>query len=143
MWTVFKVFVKFVTGLLLFNALGFLAARHVGPWLPDQGWNPRPLHWKARLIHWARRGVPGCAFVKAELRPEESTGVLAQKRQTAVLPGTAGPELMGRGLAPRAPGSLTQPAPISRAPTCPGSSLYSPRLPGPWLTSPDPPEEGK
>ena len=30
MWTIFKVFIEFVTLLLLFYVFGFLAARHVG-----------------------------------------------------------------------------------------------------------------
>ena len=30
MWTILKVFIEFVTMLLLFYGLGFLAARHVG-----------------------------------------------------------------------------------------------------------------
>ena len=30
MWTIFKVFVEFVTTLLLFYVLVFVAARHVG-----------------------------------------------------------------------------------------------------------------
>ena len=26
----------------------FLAVSHAGSQLPDQGWNPNPLHWKAK-----------------------------------------------------------------------------------------------
>ena len=48
MWTIFKVFTEFVTILLLFYVFGFLAVRHVGSWLPDQGWYPHPLHWTAK-----------------------------------------------------------------------------------------------
>ena len=40
MWTIFKVFIEFVTILLLFSILAF--------WLPDQGSNPPPLHWKVK-----------------------------------------------------------------------------------------------
>ena len=46
MWTIFKVFIEFVTVLFLFYGSVFLALRHVGSWLPDQGWNPYPLHSK-------------------------------------------------------------------------------------------------
>ena len=44
---IFKVFVEFVTILLLFLCFGFLAPRHVASQLPDQGSNLHPLHWKA------------------------------------------------------------------------------------------------
>ena len=40
---------------------GFLAARHVGSELPDQGSNPHPLHWKAKsqpLDHQESPSVP-------------------------------------------------------------------------------------
>ena len=43
MWTIFKVFIEFVTILLLFYVFfGFLATRHMGSYLPDQGSNPNP-----------------------------------------------------------------------------------------------------
>ena len=46
MWTTFKVFIEFVTMLLLlfffFNILVFWHS------FPNQGLNPRPLHWKAK-----------------------------------------------------------------------------------------------
>ena len=48
MWTIFKVFIEFVTILLLFYVLGFLAMSHVESWLSDQGLNPYPLHWKGK-----------------------------------------------------------------------------------------------
>ena len=49
MWTIFKVFIQFVTVWLLFQAVGFfLAMKHVGSLLPDQGLNPHPLNWKAK-----------------------------------------------------------------------------------------------
>ena len=48
MWTTFKVFIEFVTILLLFYVLVFLAPRHVASQLPNQGSNPHPLHWKAK-----------------------------------------------------------------------------------------------
>ena len=34
-WTIFKVFIEFVTVLILFYALVFLAMRHWGSWLPE------------------------------------------------------------------------------------------------------------
>ena len=38
---------------------GFLAVRHVGSSLPNQGWNPRPLVEGWRLNHWtAREALP-------------------------------------------------------------------------------------
>ena len=43
MWTIFKVFIEFVTILLLFYVLFFLAMRHVGflaPLAPRQGIEP-------------------------------------------------------------------------------------------------------
>ena len=46
MWTIFKVFIEFVTILIL--CFGFVVVRHVGSQLPDQGSNLYPLHWKAK-----------------------------------------------------------------------------------------------
>ena len=46
MWITFKVFIEFVTTLLLFYVLVFLAPRHVGSQLTDEGSNLTPLHWK-------------------------------------------------------------------------------------------------
>ena len=54
----FKVFVEFVTILLLFLCFGFLSGRHVGSQLPRQGSNPHPLHWKVKPNHWTTREVP-------------------------------------------------------------------------------------
>ena len=54
MWTVFEVFVEFVTILLLFMS-GFFTVRHVGSELPKEGLNPHPLRWKVKsspLAHW-------------------------------------------------------------------------------------------
>ena len=56
MWTIFKVFIEFVTILLLFSCFGVLALRHVGSYLPDQGSNLHPLHWKHRVFI---TGLPG------------------------------------------------------------------------------------
>ena len=43
MWTIFKVSVEFVEILLLSYVL---VSWHVGSYLPDQGLNLNPLHWK-------------------------------------------------------------------------------------------------
>ena len=48
MWIIFKVFIELVTILLLFHVVGFLAERHVGSQLPNQGSNPQPLHWRVK-----------------------------------------------------------------------------------------------
>ena len=42
MWTIFKVFIEFVTILLLFLCFGILALRYVGSQLPEWGLNPHP-----------------------------------------------------------------------------------------------------
>ena len=48
-WAIFKVFIEFVTTLLLYNVFGFLAMRHAGSQLAaDQGLNLHALHWKAK-----------------------------------------------------------------------------------------------
>ena len=49
MWVIFKVFIEFFMVLLpLFTYIGFMVTRHVESWLPSQGLNPHPLHWKAK-----------------------------------------------------------------------------------------------
>ena len=51
---------------------GFLAARHVGSQLPDQGSNPHPLHWKVKsqpLDHWTTGEVPESIFFFLKLIP--------------------------------------------------------------------------
>ena len=48
MWTIFKVFIEFVTILLLFYVFSFLATRRVGSELSDQGLNLYRLLWKAK-----------------------------------------------------------------------------------------------
>ena len=45
MWTIFKVFIEFVTVLLLFYVLLF-GCQACGILAPHQGSTPRPLHWK-------------------------------------------------------------------------------------------------
>ena len=36
MWTIFKVFIEFISVVLLFYVLSFLSTRHVGPGIRDQ-----------------------------------------------------------------------------------------------------------
>ena len=48
LWTIFKVLIEFVTILLLFHVLVFVATWYVGSQVPDQGFHRRPLHWKVK-----------------------------------------------------------------------------------------------
>ena len=48
MLTIFEVFIEFVTVTVSVLWFEFLAWRHVGSALPNQGWNLHPLRWKAR-----------------------------------------------------------------------------------------------
>ena len=54
MQTIFKVFIEFVTILLLFHVFGFFCVVFFfgrdacGILAPDQGSKPHPLHWKAK-----------------------------------------------------------------------------------------------
>ena len=52
MWTTFKVFVEFVTVLILFYVLVFLAMRHLGSWLPE----PAPSALEGKVL---TTGSPG------------------------------------------------------------------------------------
>ena len=54
----FEVFIEFVTILLLFYLLVFLAMGYVGSQLEDQGSDLQPLHWKAKSNDWTARDVP-------------------------------------------------------------------------------------
>lgn len=60
MWTVFKVLVEFVMTLLV--SYGFLAVRHAGSYLPDEGLNLHVLHWKAKSKPLDLLGSPCVAF---------------------------------------------------------------------------------
>ena len=57
MWIIFKVFIEFVSILLLFCVLGFLARKHRGSLLPDQQLNLHSLHQKESLHHWSTTEV--------------------------------------------------------------------------------------
>ena len=58
----FKVFTESVTILLPFS---FLAARPVSSWLPNQGLNLHPLHWKGNCVnHWNAREVPLLCLIR-------------------------------------------------------------------------------
>ena len=53
--TIFKVFIVFVTMLLLFCSFDFFGPKACGILAPDQRLNPHPLHWKAK----STTGPPG------------------------------------------------------------------------------------
>ena len=55
MWTIFKVFIEFITISLVLHFV-FLTVKHVGSWLPDQGLNLCHLHWKCGIL---KSGPPG------------------------------------------------------------------------------------
>ena len=61
MWAISKVFIEFVTILLLF-LFGFLATRHLGSQLPNQGLNLHPCIRKQSLHHGTTREVAGDYF---------------------------------------------------------------------------------
>ena len=48
MWTIFKVFIEFVTILFLFYVLFFFGHKACGILAPDKGSNLHPLHWKVK-----------------------------------------------------------------------------------------------
>ena len=56
MWTIFSLYwiCYHIVSVLCF---GFLAMRHVGSWLPYQGSNPHPLHWKVKSSPWTAKEV--------------------------------------------------------------------------------------
>ena len=59
MWTIFKVFVEFVTITLLFYDFGFFSFGHKSCGLlapPNQGLNQHPLHWQCGVL---TTGPPG------------------------------------------------------------------------------------
>ena len=69
MWIIFKVFIEFVTVLLLFFFFSFkfclfvcfLVEEHVGSSFPDQGSNLYPLQ-EGEVSHWTSRVVPQLMF---------------------------------------------------------------------------------
>ena len=42
--------------LLQYLHFGFLAMKHVASYLPDQGWNLHPMHWKVKSFFGGGRG---------------------------------------------------------------------------------------
>ena len=97
MWSISKVFMEFATILLLFDVLVFLATRHVGSYLPNQGSNPHSLHWKAKSQPLDTREVSThCTFLKAELvsylsllfssQPSSTPPFILQKIHTYIHP---------------------------------------------------------
>ena len=45
--------------LLQYLHFGFLAMKHVASYLPDQGWNLHPMHWKVKSFFLAGAGGGG------------------------------------------------------------------------------------
>ena len=62
MWTIFQVFIEFITILFLFYILLILASRHVESQLPNQGLNPSLLHWKAKSQPTDWQGSPSLMY---------------------------------------------------------------------------------
>ena len=58
MWTIFKVFIEFITILLQSYVLFFLATRYVWSQLPDQDWNLTSCIGKWSINPWITREVP-------------------------------------------------------------------------------------
>ena len=64
MWGIFKVFIEFVTVLILFYISWFLALKHVGCYRPDQGSNPQPPTLEGKVFkHWIAREVSSDKFL--------------------------------------------------------------------------------
>ena len=53
-----------VHGLISCWSAGLGAPRHVGSSFPDQGSNPRPLHWKADSEPLDHQEVPQCGILE-------------------------------------------------------------------------------
>ena len=66
MWTIFKVFIGFVTILLLLNGFGFLALRHVGVLAPWSGIEPATAALESEVL---TTGPPGEFPEQNLLRP--------------------------------------------------------------------------
>ena len=58
MWIIFEVFIEFVLQHYFCFMFGVLASRHVGSWLPYQGSNLHPVHWKVKSTTGTMREVP-------------------------------------------------------------------------------------
>ena len=64
MWGIFKVFIEFVTVLILFYISWFLALKHVGCYCPNQGSNPQPPTLEGKVFkHWIAREVSSDKFL--------------------------------------------------------------------------------
>ena len=66
----FKVFIEFLKILLLFHVFFvfffFLASRHVGSWLPNQGSNLYPQHWKGEVLTIGHPGKPQVSILEIQ-----------------------------------------------------------------------------
>ena len=58
MWTILKIFIEFVTTLLLFYGLVFWPQKACGILTLDQGWNSHPCIGRQSLNHWTTQGSP-------------------------------------------------------------------------------------
>ena len=65
MWTTLKVFIEFVSMLLLFYLL-FSGWEARGILAPNQGSNPNPLHWKAKPQPLDHQGIPIYKFLSTK-----------------------------------------------------------------------------
>ena len=62
-WTIWKIFVEFVTILFLF-IFRYFGCEVYEILVPSQGSNPHPWHWKQSLNHWTNRGVTVVTFLE-------------------------------------------------------------------------------
>ena len=64
MWTIFRLYwICYNIASVLYFA--FLVLRHVGSWLPHQGWNSHHLHWKAKSSPLDCHGSPQVNFLSS------------------------------------------------------------------------------
>ena len=78
MWTIFNIFIEFVTILLLFSVLVSLAMSHVDLSSPTRDRTCTPGIGKRSINHWITREVPGITFHNAytvSKRPEDCHAV--------------------------------------------------------------------
>ena len=66
-WTIFKIFIEFVTLLLLFYVLVFWPQPTWDSLLPKQGSNPDPEHWKVMSQPLDHQGSPIATNIKKKL----------------------------------------------------------------------------
>ena len=64
MWTIFKVFIEFVTILLLFYVFSFFGCEACGILAPQPGMEPAPSHWEAKSEPLDHQGSPRRGFFR-------------------------------------------------------------------------------